>query len=60
MSEQVFVQMPIHITNELINAVRHDHLCECADIDDWHRKLGWLICAYDAMIECQQLKASHE
>ena len=60
MSEQVFVQMPIHITPDLIRAVRDDEFCKYANIDDWHTKLGWLICAYDAMIECQQLKASHE
>lgn len=50
----VTVSMPLHLTSEMINAVRTDPLCAVDDIGEWHTRLGWLICAYDAMVSARQ------
>jgi hypothetical protein len=50
MSEPVTVQMPLQLTPEMIRAVRNDPLTSIEDKDEWHKRLGWLICAYDVLI----------
>jgi hypothetical protein len=55
--EEVTVSMPVALTPELIRAVR-DHPTTSADNwEEWHRKLGWLICAYDVLVaaRCAQV-----
>jgi hypothetical protein len=49
-SAEVFVGMPEHITTELIDAVREHDDTSVEDKDEWHKRLGWLICAYEVMI----------
>lgn len=49
--EEVTVSMPLHITHDLIQAVRNNELTMCDDKDEMNTRIGWLICAYDAMIE---------
>ena len=48
---EVTVQMPIMLNAELLRAVRTDPLCECEDKDEMNKRIGWLICAYDAMVD---------
>lgn len=50
MTDEVTVNMPVSLTKELIDAVRNDPMTAIEDKDDWHAHLGWLVCAYDAMV----------
>lgn len=47
---EVVVAMPLHLTHELINAVRDSELTRCDSREEWHTRLGWLMCAYDVMV----------
>lgn len=46
----VTVAMPQRITAELLHVVRHDPLCAHPDKDEMDKRIGWLVCAYDAMV----------
>lgn len=50
MSEEVTVSMPLHLTPQMIRAVREDVLCSCDDKDEMNKRIGWLICAYDVLV----------
>lgn len=49
----VFAPMPLTLTPEMIRAVRDNPLTKVEDRDEWHTRLGWLICAYDVLIEAR-------
>lgn len=49
--EEVAVKMPLSLTKELIDAVQNDPLSSVDGKEEWHTRLGWLICAYDAMVK---------
>lgn len=51
---EVCISMPRELTAELIRAVRNNPLCECETKDEMHIRIGWLICAYDAMVAERQ------
>jgi len=51
MDDDVIVQMPTFMTPEMIEAVRSSPLCAVEDQDQWYIRLGWLICAYEAMVK---------
>jgi hypothetical protein len=54
MGDPVTMQMPVQLTPEMIRAVRDDPLTSIEDKEQWYIRLGWLICAYDVLIETQQ------
>lgn len=43
--------IPRQLTPEMIRAVRNSPLTNVADPDEWHVRLGWLICALDVIGE---------
>lgn len=47
---EVTVTMPLQLTREMMEAVRHDPLCSVDD-ELWHARLGWLICAWDVLVQ---------
>jgi len=47
---EVTVAMPLHLTHELIQAVKNNDLTKCDDQDEMYMRIGWLICAYDVMV----------
>jgi hypothetical protein len=51
MATEVTVSMPLALTSEMIRAVRDHDTTATDDRDEWHRRLGWLICAWDVLIE---------
>jgi len=57
-ADEVRVEMPLHITHALIQAVRDDPLTACEDKDEMNTRIGWLVCAYDAMIEARKSGAA--
>lgn len=46
MTAEVTVDMPLHLTRDMIEAVKNDPMTSVEDKDEWHKRLGWLICAY--------------
>lgn len=50
---QVRVTMPLHLTPELIEAVRNDPATSFENKADGHHAIGWLYAAYDVMVKAQ-------
>lgn len=50
---EICVSMPATITHGLIQAVKADPLCNYADKDEMNTRIGWLVCAYDAMVKAR-------
>jgi hypothetical protein len=48
---EVTVQMPVTLTPELIRAVRDHETTKAENWEEWHARLGWLMCAYEVMVE---------
>lgn len=51
MKSIVTVQMPLTLTRSMIKAVMDDSTTKVEDIEEWHTRLGWLICAWDVLIQ---------
>ena len=51
MTDDVRVTMPLAPTAQMLRAVRSNPLTECEDKDQMNVRIGWLICAYEVMIE---------
>jgi hypothetical protein len=49
----VSVTMPLELTAEMIRAVREDPTTKAEDWEMWHRRLGWLVCAWDVLVEAR-------
>jgi hypothetical protein len=47
---EVTVMMPLQLTREMMQAVRRDPFCSVDD-ELWHTRLGWLICAWDVLVQ---------
>ena len=45
------VTMPLVLTSEMIRAVRDDPTTIIADRDAWHARVGWLLCAWDVLVQ---------
>jgi len=45
------VQMPKRITVEMINALRDNPTTSVDDKDEFHKRIGWLVCAYDVLVD---------
>lgn len=51
MSKPIAVLMPLNMTSEMMRAVRDHPFTKCETLEEWYAKLGWLICAYDVLID---------
>lgn len=51
MSEEVTVKMLLHPDHAMLTAVRNHELTRCEDADEMNKRIGWLLCAYDVMID---------
>lgn len=49
--QEAFVRMPDFPEPAMLRAVRMHYTTACDDKDEEHRRIGWLICAYDVMIK---------
>ncbi len=58
MANEVKVTMPLVLTLEMIRAVRDHDTTSTDDRDEWHRRLGWLICAWDVLVEHRAVPGS--
>ena len=51
MTNEVTVTMPMALTPEMLRAVKEHDTTKTEDRDEWHRRLGWLLCAWDVLLE---------
>jgi hypothetical protein len=50
MANPVTVTMPLELTSGMLRAVRDHDTTKTEDRDEWHRRLGWLLCAWDVLV----------
>jgi hypothetical protein len=50
-SNPVMVTMPLQLTPEMIKAVRAHPTTSVEYKDDEHARIGWLLCAWDVLVE---------
>jgi hypothetical protein len=62
MAEAQQVSMPARLTAEDLDVVRADPLCILDDQDEMNSRIGWLICAYDAIVSARidDSQSAHE
>ena len=56
---EVTLSLPLRLGYREFQAVRNDPLCTCEDKDEMNVRIGWLICAYEAIVNSkltQELK----
>lgn len=49
-SGPVTVAMPPQLSPEMIKAIHDNEMTRVEDLEQWHTRLGWLICAYDVLV----------
>lgn len=49
-SGHVTIAMPLQLSTEMIREVRENALTRVDDPEQWYVRLGWLICAYDVLV----------
>ena len=52
---EVTITMPLNLTPEMIRAVRDDPTTCTADRDAWHARLGWLMSAWDVLVQYRRM-----
>jgi hypothetical protein len=57
-ADEVTVAMPLQLTPGMMRAVKDHPFTKCETPEEWHAKLGWLICAWDVLIEARQREAT--
>jgi hypothetical protein len=58
MPGEVTVTMPMVLTADMLRSVRDHDTTKTEDRDEWHRRLGWLLCAWDVLLEHRRMPAS--
>ena len=48
---EVTVTMPMSLTPEMLRAVREDPTTSVDGWEEWHTRLGWLMCAWDVLVQ---------
>lgn len=48
---RVTVTMPRALNSEMLRAVRDHETTKTDERDEWHRRLGWLLCAWDVLLD---------
>jgi len=51
---EVNVSMPLVLTGDYLKVIRANDLCSVEDKDEMNKRLGWFVCAYDAIVAYQQ------
>ncbi len=59
-NEILVSMMPKRLTGDDIDAVRRDPLCAVEDKDEFNKRIGWLICAYDAIVAVRTKNLNYE
>lgn len=45
------ITMPLAPTSAMLRAVRNNPLTQCDEKDEMNTRIGWLICAWDVLVE---------
>ena len=48
---KVTIQMPLELSGDMLRAVRDDPTTSVEDREQWHTRLGWLLCAWDVLVK---------
>lgn len=51
MTNEVMVTMPLQLSSAMLRAVRADSLTSTDDKDEMNARIGWLLCAWDVLVE---------
>jgi hypothetical protein len=51
MSQPIYRTVPQILTAEMIQALREHPTTSVEDKEDWYTRLGWLICAWDVLLD---------
>ena len=51
--QPVTVTMPLELTAHMLREVRHDPNTSTDDRDEMNRRIGWLICAWDVLVQAR-------
>lgn len=54
------VTVPLVLTADMLRAVRLSPLTRTEDLDEAHRRIGWLLCAWDVLVEHRVASAETE
>ena len=57
MADPLLVTMPLHLTGDMLRAVRQHPTTSCEDKDTENTRIGWLLCAWDVLVEQAQRAA---
>jgi hypothetical protein len=44
-----YAAIPKHLPPEIVEALRNDPMTSIEDREQWHIRLGWLVCAWDVI-----------
>lgn len=50
----VTVTLPLQLTADMLRAVRQHPTTSTDDKEEEHRRIGWLLCAWDVLVEQRQ------
>lgn len=59
MSNEVWVTVPKNLTPEMMRALRDSPLTGITDRDEWFSRLGWMICAWEILLEAGPKDRGH-
>jgi hypothetical protein len=51
MTDPVMVTLPLQLPPEVLRAIRTHPTTMTEDKDEEHRRIGWLLCAWDLIVE---------
>jgi hypothetical protein len=54
MNDEILVTMPLQLSSSMLRAVRSDPLTSIEDKDEMNTRIGWLLCAWDVLVEHRQ------
>jgi hypothetical protein len=50
MTAEITVTFPLNLPRDVLMAVRTDETTKTEDRDEMDRRIGWLLCAWDVMV----------
>jgi len=54
------ILMPVTLSTKMIRAIREHDTTNTEDMEEWYRRLGWLLCAWDICVDVARTEQSGE
>lgn len=51
---ELFIVMPTELTAPMLRALWQDETTKCADKEKMYERIGWLICAWDVLVQTRE------